>query len=42
VSLGTKAFEMKVSGKRIRKDALLMTSGVFTLMPSSAITQLKE
>ena len=36
----TKALEMKVSGNRIMKDALLMTSGDFTDMPSSAMTQL--
>src|SRR5690606_40705737 len=37
----TKALEMKVSGKRTMKDALLMTSGVRTRMPRKAMTQLK-
>ena len=40
VSLGTNAFETNVSGNRIMNEALLIVSGVFTLMPSSAITQL--
>src|SRR5688500_11836606 len=42
VWIGTKAFEMKVSGNRIMKDALLITSGLRTLIPRSAMTQLKE
>ncbi len=34
VWMGTKALEMNVSGKRIMKDALLITSGLRTLIPA--------
>ena len=39
-SLGTKVLAMKVSGKITMKDALPTTSGVRTLSPTHAMTQL--